>query len=407
MLWCADKSWWLGSIYLVNPFKISAGSICKSICFVLLTCLFLWGGSGQSHAAQVTLGWDAVPDPALAGYKLYYGYASQTYGPPVDVGNVTRYTLTGIQEGINCYFAVTAYDTSGNEGAHSEELECFTLVPAAVANGVISPDSAVVVSRGMSRSFTFAPAAGYSVTNVLVDGASVGAVSSYTFSNVTAAHTIAASFATTQPVTNAIFLWRNSTTGENVIWYMTGSKGTTLSSYANLPTVADPAWTIAGTADLDADGNPDILWRNASTGVNAIWYLCSANGLALSGYAYLPTVSDLAWTISGIADFNADGKPDILWRNALTGENTVWYLTGENGSTLSSYEYLPAVRDTAWNIVGTADLDGDGKPDILWRNAATGDNMVWYMTGENGSTLSSTEYLPAVTDQNWTVVGIN
>ena len=108
----------------------------------------------------------------------------------------------------------------------------------------------------------------------------------------------------------------------------------------------------------------------------------------------------------GTADFNADGIPDILWRNT-SGDNAIWYMTGENGSTLSSYEYLIPITDTAWNIVGTTDLDEDGKPDILWRNASTGDNVAWYMTGENGSTLSSWEYLPIVADQDWTVVGLN
>ncbi len=47
----------------------------------------------------------------------------------------------------------------------------------------------------MSQTFTITPAANYKVSAVTVDGVSVGAVSSYTFSNVTANHTISASFA--------------------------------------------------------------------------------------------------------------------------------------------------------------------------------------------------------------------
>ncbi len=97
-------------------------------CLFLLICI--GPGSTQGFAAQVTLAWDANTDPAVAGYKLYYGTASRTYGTPVDVGKVTQYTLTGIQEGKNCYFAVTAYDANRNESAFSTELACFTLVPA-------------------------------------------------------------------------------------------------------------------------------------------------------------------------------------------------------------------------------------------------------------------------------------
>ncbi len=52
-----------------------------------------------------------------------------------------------------------------------------------------------MVIAGADQSFTITPDSGYQVADVLVDGASVGAVTSYTFNNVMANHTIAASFA--------------------------------------------------------------------------------------------------------------------------------------------------------------------------------------------------------------------
>jgi hypothetical protein len=70
----------------------------------------------------------------------------------------------------------------------------YTITASAGSNGSISPTGAVSVASGASRAFTITPATGYKVSNVLVDGASVGAVTTYTFSNVRANHTIAASF---------------------------------------------------------------------------------------------------------------------------------------------------------------------------------------------------------------------
>ncbi len=63
------------------------------------------------------------------------------------------------------------------------------------ANGSISPAGRVTVNVGASQAFTITANAGYRVADVLVDGISVGAVSTYTFTNVTADHTISASFA--------------------------------------------------------------------------------------------------------------------------------------------------------------------------------------------------------------------
>lgn len=62
---------------------------------------------------------------------------------------------------------------------------------------VIAPSGVTTLVWGAGRQYTLTPAAGYVIRDVLVDGASVGRVASYTFANVTAAHTIAASFAPT------------------------------------------------------------------------------------------------------------------------------------------------------------------------------------------------------------------
>jgi hypothetical protein len=71
----------------------------------------------------------------------------------------------------------------------------YTITSSAGANGAISPAGATVVNEGTNRSYAITPNAGYHVANVTVDGVSQGALTSYTFSNVTANHTIAATFA--------------------------------------------------------------------------------------------------------------------------------------------------------------------------------------------------------------------
>src|SRR5687768_18142310 len=53
-----------------------------------------------AHAGDVKLAWDANTESDLAGYRIYYGNASGTYQSNVDVGNVTAYTITGLQDGL-------------------------------------------------------------------------------------------------------------------------------------------------------------------------------------------------------------------------------------------------------------------------------------------------------------------
>ena len=73
-------------------------------------------------ASALTLAWDPNREDDLAGYKVYYGTRSWDYDFVVDVGNVTQYTVTGLESDILYYFAATAYDTSGNESDFSDEV---------------------------------------------------------------------------------------------------------------------------------------------------------------------------------------------------------------------------------------------------------------------------------------------
>ncbi|MDO8915580.1 MAG: YCF48-related protein [Coriobacteriia bacterium] len=75
----------------------------------------------------------------------------------------------------------------------------YTITASADAYGSISPPGASTVASGTSLALTITPVAGYQVAYVLVDGGSVGAVTSYTFTNVTADHTISAVFSQIPP----------------------------------------------------------------------------------------------------------------------------------------------------------------------------------------------------------------
>jgi hypothetical protein len=73
----------------------------------------------------VTLTWAANSEPDLAGYKIYVGAHSGTYsfpGSPFVTGKITSYTISNLPKGETYYFAISAYDSAGNESALSAEV---------------------------------------------------------------------------------------------------------------------------------------------------------------------------------------------------------------------------------------------------------------------------------------------
>ncbi|MDO9176153.1 MAG: hypothetical protein Q7V62_15200, partial [Actinomycetota bacterium] len=109
----------------------------------------------------------------------------------------------------------------------------YTITSSAGANGAISPAGATVVNEGTNQTYAITPNAGYHVANVTVDGVSQGAITSYTFSNVTANHTIAATFAlntytiTTSPGANGVISPSSPTVnhGANQTFLVTANTG--------------------------------------------------------------------------------------------------------------------------------------------------------------------------------------
>jgi hypothetical protein len=90
--------------------------------FILFFLMLLFLTSNALSAVQVTLTWDPNSEPDLAGYKIYYGTADRAYQWNIDVGNVTSYTVTGLQSNILYYFAATAYNTQGLESGFSNQV---------------------------------------------------------------------------------------------------------------------------------------------------------------------------------------------------------------------------------------------------------------------------------------------
>ena len=119
-----------------------------------------------------------------------------------DAAQATRasYNYTGDSEEYNDggYYDGTTKSktTSGSGGGFfiTNITATYKITASCNEGGTISPSGEVNVKKGESQSFTITPNTGYKIKSVTVDGSNQGTISTYTFSNVTAAHTITAEF---------------------------------------------------------------------------------------------------------------------------------------------------------------------------------------------------------------------
>lgn len=137
-------------------------------------------------------------------------------------------------------------------------------------------------------------------------------------------------------------------------------------------------YTLVGLADWDGDGHRDIVTRENASG--NVWLY---PGESKRGYGSAQRVQIgngwIGYTFFGVADWDGDGRQDIVARENASGN--VWLYPGENKRGYSS---APRVQiGNGWNgytVFGLIDWDGDGDQDIVARENTSGN--VWLYPGE-------------------------
>ena len=238
--------------------------------------------AARALAGSLTLAWDPVSSPALAGYMLYYGPAAGNYTSKIDVGNTTMRTVANLTDGATYHFAVTAYDSSRVESGFSNDAGATVPAGAPVANFTASATSGVAP---LALNFT---------------NTSTGSVTSYAWS-------FGDGTSSTSQSPSHVYSAAGSYT---VSLTVTGSGGSNTKTLANYISVTSPP-----TGDTSPPTVPGSLTASAagSTAVNLSWNISIDNvgvtgyriercqGAGCTSFAQIATVTGTTFSNSGLA----------------------------------------------------------------------------------------------------------
>jgi len=263
-------------------------------------------------------------------------YESGSWNDITSSVDLTRNQISGTASSLSLFAVADAY---------------YPTITASIGSlskcGSISPSGAVVAAANGSKTFTISTGTGYVVHDVLVDGVSVGAVSSYTFTNLTTDHSIVATFLPAGDVVSASFIKEDTTTQGT--WkenygsdgYKIAGDTQSLPSYVtmNLGSAIEEVKSSSVT-DIRA-----IQTGSSNTRIAADWCASSApNKITIDmnitdGQAHQVSVYLLDWLSAGRVeevDVNDIDSNTLLYSKTIYGFN--------NG------EYL------AWNIKGHVNI---------------------------------------------------
>jgi len=217
--------------------------------------------------------------------------------------------------------------------------ETYTITASAGPGGNINPSGTITVNHGEDKTFTITPNTGYHITNVLVDGVSQGAISSYTFYNIVASHTITASFAINQyELTINIEGQGTTNPGEGTYEYDEGY------SVRITATPSEGYLFSHWTGDVTGSDNPIIVIMNSDKTVTAQFtpenqeYILTINTV---GEGTLTKDPDLATYTNGTnvtltATPNDNNHIFHHWTGDTTGYNNPATITMNSDKTITA-----------------------------------------------------------------------
>lgn len=150
------------------------------------------------------------------------------------------------------------------------------------------------------------------------------------------------------------------------------------------------AWALVATGDFTRDGWPDLVFQHHASGRLEVWRLA---GTLLTA-VLVPTPeapADPGWVVVAAQDWNGDGTRDLLFSNATSGRLVQWLLDPDLHVIGGRFTNPAAPSDPSWQVVasgeyGTAPWGRLGEPDVVWRNATSGRQVIWFLNSAGNRT---------------------
>ncbi len=164
-----------------------------------------------------------------------------------------------------------------------------------------------------------------------------------------------------------------------VQWFGRMSSGNAFGNFSEWSSDGGDAADIFLTGDVDEDGRADLVYGRVKSPTQVIWYVRLSNGSGFGKYSVWSADAGDAGDVFRLADVDADGKADLVYGRAINPGTVRWYVRKSDGNSFGSYSIFASDAGDVGDLFFVANVDKDKKADLVYARAIGSTQMQWFV----------------------------
>jgi hypothetical protein len=176
-----------------------------------------------------------------------------------------------------------------------------------------------------------------------------------------------------------------------VKWYTRLSSGSAFGDYSQWSANAAAEAAMVLTGDVNDDGRADLVYGYIESSTQVSWSVRLSNGSGFGNYSEWIADAGDAGDVFRLADVNDDGRADLVVGRALDSTTVLWYVRPSNGSGFGNASTWADDGGNVGDLFFLADVDNDQDADLVYSRAVAATQVKWWVQRSDGNKFGPVE----------------
>jgi hypothetical protein len=174
-------------------------------------------------------------------------------------------------------------------------------------------------------------------------------------------------------------------------WFTRLSSGSDFFNFTEWAADAGNAGDIFLTGDVNNDGRADLVYGRIESSTQVTWFVRKSNGSGYGSFSEWAADAGDSGDIFRLADVNNDGKADLVYGRPLDATTVRWFVRKSDGSNFGNFTTWADDAGDVGDLFFLADVDKDGDADLVSSRATSATEVQWVVRRSDGSKFGSAE----------------